>query len=587
MSTHDSLDLSAPSVSLGAAPTDPADRTRRAFLGDLGRFAFVSTAAAGATFLPALAGTPGAVAEAGNSKADATKPKKRRAAAVQLRRKIAKKNLKEDIGTLENNGDEHSEPNFAGNHTKGLPHFANGEVDPAAYEFLLKALSSGKPALFEQIPLGNDQPSLRRRLCNPQAGLSFDLEGLDVCQFGILPAPALRSAQAAGEMVELYWMARLRDVRFDDYATSPLAQTAAAELSALSDFRGPKSGGAVTPDTLFREELPGSMTGPFLSQFLLLPVPFGAVNIEQRMRTVVPGDEFMSSFPEWLQIQNGWKPVTAQTFDATRRHIRTGRDLAQWVHVDVLYQAYFHAALLLLTQPDAGDLVTGGGLGAPTNPGNPYLNSATQDPFGTFGPPHVMTILTEVATRALKAVWFQKWYVHRRLRPEMYGARVHQQKNGAFDYGLHADVLDSTALADTFTDKGSYLLPQVFPEGSPMHPSYGAGHATVAGACVTILKAMFDESFVISSPKVATSDGLALVDYVGDPLTVGGELNKLAMNVANGRNIAGVHWRSDTHQSLRLGEKVAMSVLQDQRETYNEDFGGLTFTTFDGETVTV
>ncbi len=32
-------------------------------------------------------------------------------------------------------------------------------------------------------------------------------------------------------------------------------------------------------------------------------------------------------------------------------------------------------------------------------------------------------------------------------------------------------------------------LPMAFQEGSPMHPSYGAGHATVAGACVTILKA--------------------------------------------------------------------------------------------------
>ncbi len=41
---------------------------------------------------------------------------------------------------------------------------------------------------------------------------------------------------------------------------------------------------------------------------------------------------------------------------------------------------------------------------------------------------------------------------------------------------------------------GNALLPMAFPEGSPTHPAYGAGHATVAGACVTILKAWFDES---------------------------------------------------------------------------------------------
>ena len=31
-----------------------------------------------------------------------------------------------------------------------------------------------------------------------------------------------------------------------------------------------------------------------------------------------------------------------------------------------------------------------------------------------------------------------------------------------------------------------------------MHPAYGAGHATVAGACVTILKAFFDTSAVLA-----------------------------------------------------------------------------------------
>src|SRR5258706_11515936 len=100
---------------------------------------------------------------------------------------------------------------------------------------------------------------------------------------------------------------------------------------------------------------------------------------------------------------------------------------------------------------------------------------------------------------------------------------------------------------------GSYLLPMAFPEGSPLHPSYGAGHATVAGACVTILKAWFDESFIIPNPAQATPDGLSLVPYTGQLLTVGGELNKLAFNVAVGRNMAGIHWRSDAAASLRLG----------------------------------
>ena len=104
-----------------------------------------------------------------------------------------------------------------------------------------------------------------------------------------------------------------------------------------------------------------------------------------------------------------------------------------------------------------------------------------------------------------------------------------------------------------------------FPEGSPTHPAYGAGHATVAGACVTILKAWFDENAPVANPVVASDDGEALVPYTGGDagrLTVGGELNKVAANIAIGRNMAGVHWRSDYFDSIRLGERVAICILE-------------------------
>ena len=124
-------------------------------------------------------------------------------------------------------------------------------------------------------------------------------------------------------------------------------------------------------------------------------------------------------------------------------------------------------------------------------------------------------------------------------------------------------------LEQLFSKNGSYLLPMAFPEGSPTHPSYGAGHATVAGACVTVLKAFFDESFVIPNPVEASRDGLSLQPYSGTPLTVGGELNKLASNVATGRNIAGVHWRSDAIESLKLGEEVAIRYLREEHHCFN------------------
>ena len=83
-------------------------------------------------------------------------------------------------------------------------------------------------------------------------------------------------------------------------------------------------------------------------------------------------------------------------------------------------------------------------------------------------------------------------------------------------------------MAEVFSKYGTYLLPQAFPEGSPIHTSYGSGHATVAGASVTVLKAFYDETDIVENPKVPNADGTALVPYEGPPLTVGNELNKVA-----------------------------------------------------------
>ena len=150
------------------------------------------------------------------------------------------------------------------------------------------------------------------------------------------------------------------------------------------------------------------------------------------------------------------------------------------------------------------------------------------------------------------------------------------------------DSLQTGGLSGHFPNAGTFLLPQVFPEGAPTHPAYGAGHATVAGACTTILKAWFDESFVLPGPVlVPNADGTALVNAAQQvDLTVGGELNKLAANISIGRNAAGVHWRSDYTDSVRLGEEIAIRLLQEQKPTYNEDHH-FTLTKFDGTAMTI
>ena len=440
-------------------------------------------------------------------------------------------------------------------------------MDSHAYDALLDAMKSGKDTDFEKIPLG-----LGRRLTNPQAAFGFDLEGADSHHMAIAPAPTIAGARAASEMAEVYWMALCRDVHVSDYATDATTRAAAAELSRFSDFRGPRSGGAVTPGTLFRGDTPGDLIGPWLSQFLWQDIPMGALLIPQKMQTTVFGDDYMTGYEDWLAVQNGALPGPNH-FDATPRYMRNLRDLAQWVHVDALYQAYHQACLILLAV-------------APFDQGNPYMRSVCQEGFGTFGGPHILSLVTEVATRALKAVWYQKWSVHRRLRPEAMAGLVHLTRSGLANYPLNREILNAQVLDRIHSAHGSYLLPMAFSEGCPTHPSYGAGHATVAGACVTILKAWFDESFVLPRPVVADASGLSLVPYSGPNLTVGNELNKLAANVAIGRNGAGVHYRSDYSESVRLGEDLALDILEEQKSTYNETFS-FTLTRFDGTTVTI
>ena len=89
------------------------------------------------------------------------------------------------------------------------------------------------------------------------------------------PAPTLTSAETAGEMVELYWHALLRDVPFNEYFADATALAAVDDLNKLTDFKGPKDGGLVTAGTLFRGNTPGDLVGPFISQFLYLAVPYG------------------------------------------------------------------------------------------------------------------------------------------------------------------------------------------------------------------------------------------------------------------------------------------------------------------------
>ena len=189
------------------------------------------------------------------SEEDGDQSRKERAFRVRLKTAIAERNV--PVPPQVDNGDEGLYPSRIGNFSKGLAHNSIGEVDAAAYDALLAAVTSGEPADFAKIPLGGTV-----KLATPQAGLAFTLEGTDSGQLTSPPAPRLSSAERAGEMVENYWMALAREIPFSKYGDEPTTSMAIADFNKLSDFTGPKANGQVTPGTLFRGTTPGELIGP-------------------------------------------------------------------------------------------------------------------------------------------------------------------------------------------------------------------------------------------------------------------------------------------------------------------------------------
>jgi hypothetical protein len=485
--------------------------------------------------------------------------------ATEIRTRAAKLQSLRQLAPTPSNGDETNLPEYIGCFAKGLPHTPSGLVEPQAYTALLKALKTGEFADFERLPRAGG-----RTLSNPISAFAFHLEGGDPHTFEIPPAPSIASSACQFDSSELYWQSLCRDVPFAQYQTSPVIQQAAAHLGT-------------TPANAFRGPTKGDLDGPYISQFLLKPIPYGAGRLEQRYNVPLPGSDFMTTLNEWSQIQTGISPWLEVTYDPVPRYIRNGRDLSEFVHYDFAYQAHLAAALILINANaksihNCNQFKSGS---------NPYRYSTIQDGFATFGPAEACDWLGRVTTAALKAAYFQKWSVHRRVRPEALGGLIHSNRTGLRKYPVHDSVLNSPAVDATFAKHGSYLLPQAYPEGCPLHPSYPSGHASIAGACAVILKACYDGTMLLPACVEPSDDGTKLVPCKNYSPTINDEINKLAFNIAMGRDWAGIHYRSDTLAGLQLGEAVGISVLQDLVTTFTETFRGLSLERFDGTRITI
>ncbi len=526
---------------------------------------------------------------------------------MELRQSLARDLDSTPIPSHPNNGDQQRYPNAIGSDTRGLPHDARGEVDLEAWRLANVAFTTRDPADFEKIPLGGP-----RKLVNPVGTLAVSLDGLNASQFQLPAAPALASAARAADAIEIYWQTLLRDVPFSEYndeTTNAGIWAAVDELNRIPDFNGPKLNGRITPQTLFRGNVtyvdpadptgatprwvtpPGVLDGPLISQFLYRDVPFGNQSLSAKIRAYSPTPDFLTKYDEWQNVQNGGVPRERIAYETTPRYISNGRDLGAYAHNA---QAFGFIANQLLGVASFGADPGYGGLFPGNQPAtaasDPYLRSKTQGgASGTFGLAYYQSIVTLAGSIAVRINYYQKWYEQRIVRPEAFSGVVHHRvANNVTDYPIHQSLLGSQALERSRAKHGTFLLGQIFPEGAPLHSSYPGGAAITAAVTATLLKAFYDENREFPNPvQPDPQDPTRLVPYKGPPLTIGGELNKLALNYSGGRTWGGIHWRSDAAASFPQGENLVISLLREQKATFAEPFDGFAFTKFDGTTVAI
>lgn len=401
----------------------------------------------------------------------------------------------------------------------------------------------------------------------------------------------IETGKSLFEMMEVYCKQLVRDIPFINWDSDSTVSNLVTYLNNYgSDITAPTVTGNITVKTFLRGSGPGETVGPYISQFLIKPFMYGNMSVTHKFRPENNANTQLS-MADWLNVQQGVTEYSAAYLTNDNKHVYSPRVLASIVHNDPFYQFYYNAALIA----NISSIVTSG-----------YDNSSINSTVWTDGgDPALLVIMAEVGTIALHVAWYQKYGLTLKIRPEVLAQRITLAFNNA---GLRSSV---DKLNDIYTEalKGSnilslvntqnvsnggedlsgnnYYLNVLYPEGSPTHPAYPAGHACVAGAMVTVLKAMIKthnsgtpiawvaDGRTAEQPSV---DGESLVAYSdGDAssMTIVGELNKLASNIALGRDFAGVHYRADGDQGILSGEEIAIDYLQRKIKEFGATDAGL------------
>jgi len=428
-----------------------------------------------------------------------------------------------------------------GLYSKVLPHDADGYVNKSVYIQYYRSLKKQSIEQLNFVPLGGST-----KLLDPPSAWSGDVQ--EFVKHKNFSLPKLCSSVFAAYMVEIYTAATVRDVPFLDYPFDVQIAKSVVDIANLSQYKGP----TITYDTIFRGESNGDLIGPYISQLLLLDYELGGIVNDQRYPTFATQD-FMYTLPSALSVQNGIVTESLAPL-LPPRYIITGRDLAAFVRENQLLYTFLRVVGVLFNA------------NAPFNAGIPINYSFTGD--ANFGRPNIdfaLGAVTRYALLAASCLNIKGLFI----RPEEVGIIVNRFKanlNLTNNPKLGEELTNSPILDDIYNTFGSYLLPQVYPEGSPACPSYPSGRATVAGACITVLKFFFSGQWIMNlfEPDIT---GQTLVS-TGMMSNLTNELDKLASNIGFGRMFAGVNYRMDVIAGIKLGEEVALYFLREHVKNY-------------------
>ena len=505
--------------------------------------------------------------------------------------------------------------------SKSLDHNKFGLASSQDVQKLLDFINNKSIDNLKNIELSENSNRLLEGISNFD---HFSFLGRDSSTIETIWPDDILSKNSLFELFEVYLRSYTRDIPFIDYFQSKgrietslnLLNNILKEEESLpvKDIISPlnlDSNNKLTLQSIFRSPGIDEHLGPLVSQFLLKSYMNGTgIDIEQRYKICETNDIASITQKGWTKIQNGEITGSDKSFSNKNYYIFNGRALGSLVRSDITFE-WFNIAALILLQNKAELSIKN------------FENVSST--WLTCGPPDIFSTISHVAIGALRIAWFTKWKRGMRIRPEVLAQRINLafflQNNSEvssrltnFDpiFNMSQSFKDVLNLVKRFnnvtgnlynSDKNEedkiktedYLLQLLYPEGSPIHPSWPAGHATISGACVTILKAMFktheySEETGYTPIKwntlknsngenlktlIASSDGNSLEDYNEtdkDDITIVGELNKLASNISLGRDWAAVHYRCDSVCGIIAGETFAISYLQSKLLEYSERY---------------